>query len=251
MSIYVDASIASAEPLINPLRRVKSAEELVTMARACKIVDDALETVTPEVLVGVTEFELARDTDFRMRALGSFAPSFDTGVWSMGPATARDATVRISTEVIGPGLGVSFDFGAVVDGYCSDFGRTIHVGDASTEYQRVYDTVMAAQAAGIAAVHPGATASSVHRATRAVIVEAGLGEWFRHRTGHCIGLDVHEHPFISEEDETVLEAGMTFTIEPSVFRPGHYGVRVEDVIVCEEGGGRKLNTYPTTMVVHD
>ena len=84
-----------------------------------------------------------------------------------------------------------------------------------------------------------------------MIIDAGLGEWFRHRTGHCIGLDVHEQPFISEEDDTPLEVGMTFTIEPSVFRPGYYGARVEDVIVCEEGGGRKLNEYPTTMVVND
>jgi Xaa-Pro dipeptidase len=109
---------------------------------------------------------------------------------------------------------------------------------------------MAAQAAGIKAVRPGVTAASVHEATRKVIVDGGYGEWFRHRTGHCIGLDVHERPFISEEDETVLEAGMTFTIEPSIFWPGHVGVRVEDIIVCEETGGRKLNSYPTTMIVN-
>jgi Xaa-Pro aminopeptidase len=110
---------------------------------------------------------------------------------------------------------------------------------------------MEAQAAGIAAARPGVLASAVHAATRQVIVDAGLGEWFRHRTGHCIGLDVHEQPFISEEDDTPLEAGMTFTIEPSVFRPGYYGARVEDIVVCEEGGGRKLNEYPTDMVVQD
>ncbi len=138
-----------------------------------------------------------------------------------------------------------------MDGYCSDFGRTVQVGAPPKDFQRVYDTVMAAQAAGIQAVRPGVPASSVHAATRQVIVDAGLGEWFRHRTGHCIGLDVHEKPFISEEDETPLQAGMTFTIEPSVFRPGHYGARVEDVIVCEEEGGRKLNEYPTAMVVNE
>jgi Xaa-Pro dipeptidase len=143
-----------------------------------------------------------------------------------------------------------FDFGAVVDGYCSDFGRTVHVGAPSREYERVYDAVMAAQAAGVAAVRPGVPASGVHVATRQVIVDAGLGEWFRHRTGHCIGLDVHEHPFISEEDDTPLEAGMTFTVEPSVFRPGHYGVRVEDVVVYEPSGGRKLNEYPVTLIAN-
>ncbi len=246
-----DAQLSSASMLVNLMRRVKSPAELTAMARACHIADEVMGAVTPQVTAGVSELELARDINYRMRRLGTRAPSFDTGVWSMGPATQRDATVRISAGPVEPGLGVSFDFGAEVDGYCSDFGRTIHVGDAPAEYQRVYDTVMAAQAAGIAAARPGVLASEVHAATRQVIVDAGLGQWFRHRTGHCIGLDVHELPFISEEDDTPLEAGMTFTVEPSVFRPGHYGARVEDIIVCEEGGGRKLNEYPTDMVVQD
>jgi Xaa-Pro aminopeptidase len=242
------AGLASASTIVNLMRRVKSPEELAAMARAAHIADDAMGAVTPEVTPGVLELELARDIDYRMRELGTRAPSFDTGVWSMGPATERDATVRISAGPVEPGLGVSFDFGAEVDGYCSDFGRTVHVGEASAEFRRVYDTVMEAQAAGIRAARPGVPASAVHAATRQVIVDAGLGEWFRHRTGHGIGLDVHEKPFISEEDDTPLLAGMTFTIEPSVFRPGHYGARVEDVVVCEEGGGRKLNEYPTDMV---
>jgi Xaa-Pro aminopeptidase len=250
-TVLPDAQLDSASRLVNLMRRVKSPEELAAMARACRIVDEVMGEVTPEVTAGVTELELARDINFRMRQLGTRAPSFDTGVWSMGPASQRDATVRISAGPVEPGLGVSFDFGAESDGYCSDFGRTIHVGEASAEFRRVYDTVMEAQAAGIRAAKPGTLASEVHAATRKVIVEAGLGEWFRHRTGHCIGLDVHELPFISEEDDTPLEAGMTFTIEPSVFRPGHYGARVEDIVVCEEGGGRKLNEYSTDMVEQD
>lgn len=245
------AGLTSASTLVNRMRRVKSPEELELLARACQIADQVMGEVSAHVTQGVTELELARDINYRMRDLGTRTPSFDTGVWSMGPASQRDATVRISGNPIEPGLGVSFDFGAEVAGYCSDFGRTVHVGDAPAEYQRVYDTVMAAQAAGIRAARPGVPASAVHAATREVIVDAGLGEWFRHRTGHCIGLDVHEKPFISEEDDTPLEAGMTFTIEPSVFRPGYYGARVEDIVVCAEGGGRKLNEYPTTMVVND
>jgi Xaa-Pro aminopeptidase len=244
------ADLTGASGLVNLMRRVKSREELAAMTRAASIADGALAAVSPEVIAGTTELELARDIDYQMRLLGTRTPSFDTGVWSMGPASQRDATVRISSGAVEAGLGVSFDFGAVVDGYCSDFGRTIHVGEPSAEFERVYETVMAAQAAGMRAARPGVPASAVHAATREVIVEAGLGQWFRHRTGHCIGLDVHELPFISEEDDTPLEAGMTFTIEPSVFRPGRYGARVEDVIVCEEGGGRKLNEYPTTLVAH-
>lgn len=145
---------------------------------------------------------------------------------------------------------MSFDFGSVYRGYCSDFGRTIHVGKPGAEYLEVYELVMAAQQAGIDTVRPGVTAAEVHDATRTVIVDAGYGDWFRHRTGHRIGLDVHEEPYISEEDDTPLGAGMTFTIEPSVFWPGRVGVRVEDVILCTETGGAKLNRYPMTMVAN-
>ncbi len=108
--------------------------------------------------------------------------------------------------------------------------------------------MLEAQEAGRAAARPGVTAAEVNRACRAPIEDAGFGPYFRHRMGHCIGLDVHERPFISEEDLTPLEVGMTFTDEPSIMWPGRVGVRIEDVVVCEEGVGRKLGTYPTEMV---
>lgn len=245
-----DTEVVSATPLINPLRRIKSSRELELMRRAAVLVDTVLGDISSSVVAGITELELASEIDYRMRKTGSIGASFDTGVWSMGPGVDRDATVRISNQPLKPGSGVSFDFGAVIDGYCSDFGRTIHIGDPDDEYERVYDMVMAAQAAGAAAVRPGATAADVHRATRAVIVEGGYGDWFRHRTGHCIGKDVHELPYISEEDNTVLEPGMAFTIEPSVFWPGRVGVRVEDIFVCTPSGVMRLNEYPTTLVAH-
>jgi Xaa-Pro aminopeptidase len=241
--------LVNGEQLTNPMRRIKATDELAAMAEACSLADRAMGAVADHVAVGVAERELAEEVDHLMVADGSRGVSFDTAVWSMGPATERDASDRHSSAAIRPGWGVSFDFGAVIDGYCSDFGRTVAVGEPSDEYRRVHDLVMAAQAAGIAAVRPGALASEVDAATRAVIDEGGYGKWFRHRTGHCIGLDVHERPFISWEDDTPLEEGMTFTIEPSVFWPGRVGVRVEDIIVCEAGGGRKLNEFPTTMLV--
>jgi Xaa-Pro aminopeptidase len=244
---YPGVRLVDATRLVNRLRRVKDAQELDLMRRACAIVDTTLGETQPRVEVGITELDLAEEVNYHLLRMGSRTWSFDTAVWSMGPLDQRDATVRISQQPLRPGMGVSFDFGAVVNGYCSDFGRTIHVGDPGEEYARVHQLVMDAQAAGIAAVRPGATAADVHRATRAVIVEGGYGDWFRHRTGHCIGLDVHEEPYISEEDETPLEAGMTFTIEPSVFWPGHVGVRVEDIIVCTEQGGVNLNEYTHEM----
>jgi Xaa-Pro aminopeptidase len=137
----------------------------------------------------------------------------------------------------------------VVDGYCSDFGRTIFCGEPSSEYRRAYEVMLAAQSAGLAALKPGVTAAEANRACREPIEDAGYGPAFRHRMGHGIGLDVHERPFLSPEDETPLELGMTFTDEPSIIQPGKLGLRIEDVVVCDEGGGRKLYPYSAEMVV--
>jgi Xaa-Pro aminopeptidase len=145
-------------------------------------------------------------------------------------------------------MSVMFDFGAVADGYCSDFGRTIYVGEPPADYREAYDVMLAAQEAGRAAAAAGTPAAEVNAACRAPIEEAGLGEHFRHRMGHGIGLDIHERPFVSPEDETPLEVGMTFTDEPSIIIQNRFSVRIEDVVVCEEAGGRKLNSYPPDLV---
>ena len=251
LQAFPAAELVDGSRLANRLRRIKTPQELALMKGACGMADHSMAEVSHRVRAGVTELELAEEVNFHLLRLGARTPSFDTAVWSMGPSDDRDANVRISQQALQGGNGISFDFGAVLEGYCSDFGRTVHVGDPGEEYRRVYEVVMAAQQASIDAVRPGVTASAVHRATRQVIVYAGYGDWFRHRTGHCIGLDVHEEPFISPEDNTPLEAGMTFTIEPSVFWPGRVGVRVEDIIVCTPDGGVKLNEYPTDLIAND
>ncbi len=246
-----DPSLSNADGLINPLRRIKSPEELERMTTAARIVDEVMAVIGPQVHPGVTEAELAAQVNLEMSRRGSRVESFDTGIISAGRLDQRDAGTRLTIQPIREGTSVSFDFGAVVDGYCSDFGRTIFVGEPDTEFRRVYDLVIASQAAGIKAARLGVTASAVDRASRQVIEEGGYGKWFRHRTGHAIGLDVHEYPFISEEDHTPLQPGMTFTVEPSVFWPGHVGARIEDVVLCEANGARKLNRYPDTLVVND
>lgn len=247
MEAFGGRQLVDGTPLVNRLRRIKSPPELALMREACRIADEAMRRVAGSVDVGVTEMDIAEEVNHHMLREGARTWSFDTAVWSMGPLDRRDASVRVSHNPLTKQMGVSFDFGAVWNSYCSDFGRTVHIGQPSAEYTEVYEIVMAAQQAGIDAVRPGVMASDVHHATRQVIVDAGYGDWFRHRTGHCIGMDVHEEPYISEEDDTPLQAGMTFTIEPSVFWPGRVGVRVEDIILCTETGGEKLNRYPTTM----
>jgi Xaa-Pro aminopeptidase len=241
----------NVSPLINEMRRIKTPDEISLMERAAGVADDALAAVTGRIQPGVRERDLAEELDHHMALLGSRMPSFDTGVWSIGVGLDRDADTRLSSDEIVRGSSVSFDFGAVIDGYCSDFGRTVHIGEPTDSFIDGYNLVIDAQAAGIAAVRPGATAAEVHHACRSVIVEAGFGDLFRHRTGHCIGLDVHERPYISEEDDTPLEEGMTFTIEPSLYRSDVIGARIEDVILCESDGGRKLNTYRTDLVIVD
>ena len=169
----------------------------------------------------------------------------------MGKKTNRDADDRETNSIIPYGSSLLFDFGAIINGYCSDFGRTLAIGKADSELQEVYEIVIKAAQAGLKAVKPGVLASDVDKATRKIIEDAGYGDKFRHRTGHCIGLDVHEYPFISEEDDTPLEEGMTFTIEPSIFWPGNVGARIEDIILVTESGGKKLNQYSENFITID
>jgi Xaa-Pro aminopeptidase len=240
--------------LVNELRRVKSPEELEAMTRACRTVTATMEAVTPSVLPGVTMAELRDEVEVELRRAGSLTPSFPTHVFT-GTFTATepgdlDSGTTSAHDPLREGTTVLFDFGGVVDGYCSDFGRTVYCGEPPREVLDTYDAMLAAQEAGRAALRPGALAREVNAACRAPIEDAGLGEHFRHRMGHGIGLDVHERPFLSSEDETPLEVGMTFTDEPSIIVPGRFGVRIEDVVVCEEAGGRYLVDHPKALVAN-
>jgi Xaa-Pro aminopeptidase len=230
--------------LVNALRRIKSAEELDAMGRAIVTVEQTMRAVTPLVVPGVSMLELAEAVEHELLAAGSRTPSFTTHIFTVD-VDSGDSTARTP---IPEGTSVLFDFGGVVDGYCSDFGRTIYCGEPPDDYRAAYDVMLAAQEAGRAAARAGAHARDVNAACRAPIEDAGLGEHFRHRMGHGIGMDVHERPFLSPEDETVLEPGMTFTDEPSIIVPGRFGLRIEDIIVVEDGGGRTLNSYPSALV---
>jgi Xaa-Pro aminopeptidase len=183
-----------------------------------------------------------------MRVRGSLTPSFTTHIFTGGAGEVLESRAPGGRQALRPGDSVLFDFGAVLDGYCSDFGRTVFCGEPTAEYRRAHQVMLDAQEAGRQAARPGVRCAEVNRACRAPIEDAGYGPYFRHRMGHGIGLDVHERPFISVEDETPLEVGMTFTDEPSILVPGRVGVRIEDVVVCEIDGGRKLNAYPSGLV---
>lgn len=238
--------LVEGSSLVNELRRVKSPAELELMSRACALVHEAMSATEPRVEPGVTMSELLEEVEHQLRIRGSRSPSFPTHIFTWGerPLDTGDAT---ATEPLTASEAVLFDFGAVVEGYCSDFGRTIVCGEPPAGYDETHDVLLAAQEAGRRAAVPGALAREVNAACRAPIEQAGCGDGFRHRMGHGIGLDVHEWPFLSVEDETPLEAGMTFTDEPSILADGRFGMRVEDILVVTDAGGQFLaepNTKP-------
>jgi Xaa-Pro aminopeptidase len=236
--------------LVNELRRVKTDEELAAMGRAIVTVETTMAAVAPLVVPGVSMLELAEAVEHELRAAGSRCPSFATHIFTGIGHGDFDSGTATARKPIPAGTSVMFDFGGVVDGYCSDFGRTIYCGEPPDDYRDAYDVMLAAQEAGRAAARAGALARDVNAACRKPIEDAGLGEHFRHRMGHGIGMDVHERPFISTEDETALRPGMTFTDEPSIIIPGRYSLRIEDIVVCDESGGRTLNAYPAALVAN-
>ncbi len=239
LALVPDAELSEGSSLVNELRRVKSGAELGLMAQACRIARETMDVVHPGVVPGVSMVDLVEAVEHELRARGSRGPSFPTHIFTWGERRL-DSDGTGAHEGLREGEVVLFDFGAVWHGYCSDFGRTVPCGEPPAEYEDAQRVLLEAQEAGRDAARPGALACDVNAACRAPIEEAGYGDGFRHRMGHGIGLDVHEHPFLSVEDETPLEAGMTFTDEPSILVDGRFGVRVEDVIEVTAAGGRML-----------
>ena len=243
-------ALTTGSRLVNELRRIKTTDELDAMGRACRTVEHTMEAVAPRVVPGVTMAELVEEVERELRRFGSRTPSFATHIFTGLGSEDLDSSTATARVPLTEGTSVMFDFGGVVDGYCSDFGRTVYCGEPPPEVVDAYRVMLTGQEAGRAAARPGALARDVNAACRAPIEDAGLGEHFRHRMGHCIGLDVHERPFISSEDETPLEVGMTFTDEPSIIVPDAFSIRIEDIVVCEPDGGRVLNDYPRDLVVN-
>ncbi len=241
--ILPDAQFVSGTDILRSLRVIKSEEEIAVMHSAGEITEAAFADVLRQLRIGMTELEIISEVDYQLRRHGSLGPSFTTSLYNSGPhhpllfGKRRETWPRKLTAPVS----ILFDFGGVYEGYCYDFGRTVSFGDPSPEFQRVYRLVMEAQTAGIAALRAGeATTTQADAAARKVIADAGLGEYFRHRLGHGIGMDVHEPPFLTTGDETPLQEGMLFTVEPSITIHDGFSARVEDVVVARPGGGEPL-----------
>jgi Xaa-Pro dipeptidase len=251
--IVPNVVFVSATDLLRPLRVVKSAEEIKMMKRAGEITEAAFADVIKQLKLGMTELEVVSEVDYQLRKHGSLGPSFTTSLYNSGPNHHLIHGNRTESwkRPLNPPVSILFDFGAVLDGFCYDYGRTVSFGQPSAEFQKVYDLVMASQAAGVAALKAGqATTTETDAAARKVIEDAGYGQYFRHRLGHGIGMDVHEPPFLTKGDETPLQEGMLFTIEPSIMIHDGFSARVEDVVVARPNGGEKLtNGFQSLIVV--
>ncbi|WP_431994517.1 M24 family metallopeptidase [Streptomyces griseoflavus] len=239
------ASLTEALPM---LRAVKDTAELELMAAAGAAADTAFEEIRKVPFAGRRETDVAADLAALLRRTGHSQVDFT--IVASGPNGANPHHEN-GDRVIERGDMVVLDFGGLKDGYGSDTSRTVHVGEPTDEERRVHDLVREAQEAGFRAVRPGAACQDVDRAARAVITDAGYGEYFIHRTGHGIGVTTHEPPYMIEGEEQPLVPGMCFSVEPGVYLPGRFGVRIEDIVTVTEDGGRRLNNTVREMVTVD
>ena len=231
-----------ASALFEKLRAVKDPEELRRMTRAQRIAEGALEEVLNDIRPGVTEQFIAARLTFLMLAAGAENVSFDPIAIS-GARTSMPHGVP-TDKVVEAGDFVTMDFGALCEGYCSDMTRTVAVGHVTDEMALVYDTVLQAQKAGIAAARAGKTGAEVDGAARAVIEDAGYGPQFSHSFGHSLGVEIHESPNASPSNTAPLPAGAVISAEPGIYLAGRFGVRIEDVLVLKEDGCDNLTRAP-------
>ncbi|MFF4895508.1 aminopeptidase P family protein [Streptomyces sp. NPDC001068] len=237
------ASLTDALPM---LRAVKDAAELELLAAAGAAADETFEEIRKVPFAGRRESDVGHDLADLLRRFGH--EQVDFTIVGSGPNGANPHH-EVGDRVIQDGDMVVLDFGGLKDGYGSDTTRTVHVGPPTAEEREVHDIVRAAQEAGFRAVRPGAACQEVDRAARAVITDAGYGEFFIHRTGHGIGVTTHEPPYMIEGEEQPLVPGMCFSVEPGIYLPGRFGVRIEDIVTVTEEGGRRFNNTTREMVM--
>ncbi|MGW7364049.1 aminopeptidase P family protein [Streptomyces sp. NPDC054841] len=238
-------SLTDALPM---LRAVKDAPELARLEAAGAAADEAYGEILKVRFSGRKETDVAADLAALLLRFGHSQVDFT--VVGSGPNGANPHH-EAGDRTIAQGDMVVLDFGGLKHGYGSDTTRTVHVGEPSAEELRVHDVVREAQQAGFDAVRPGAACQDVDRAARAVISDAGYGAYFIHRTGHGIGVTTHEPPYMIEGEEQPLVPGMCFSVEPGIYLPGRFGVRIEDIVTVTETGGRRFNNTPREMAIVD
>jgi Xaa-Pro aminopeptidase len=242
------AKISSADTLIAPLRERKGADEIQILAEAAHQADVAMQAAVDACRVGATEAEVAEAVQKSFRQSGAeSADFFIVGAGANGAFPHHHS----SATKLKAGDAIVIDIGATHRGYKSDITRMVHLGKPTQEFMTAYDAVLQANQRAMAAVKPGVKAEEIDRTGRSVLESAGLGKYFTHRLGHGLGLDGHETPWIMKGNATVLEEGMVFSIEPGVYFPGRYGIRIEDIVVVTANGVRNLTGFDHALVVKE
>jgi Xaa-Pro dipeptidase len=239
------SQLQSADECVAAMRLIKEAGEIEATRRAIAISEQALRETLPLLHTGMTERQIAGELEAATRRLGAEGDAFTPIVLS-GPNSASPHA-HGGDRALAAGDLLLFDFGVTVAGYASDITRTFCAGQPDPELARVYEVVRQANAAALAAARPGVACKDIDRAARDVIAAAGYGEFFIHRTGHGLGLEGHEPPYIVAGNAQRLAPGMLFTIEPGVYLPGKGGVRIEDDVLVTAGGAESLTTFPREM----
>ena len=237
-------TFVSATPLTRELRMRKGADEVARLRAAGAAVDQVAAVIPAMQFSGRAERDIGRDISELTVEEGHDVATF--AIVASGPNSASPHH-HTGERVMQPGDSVVIDFGGSYQGYQSDTSRSFHIGEPSVEVEEAFDVLFAAQAAGVAAVRPGATCESIDQATRSVIETAGYGDYFIHRTGHGIGLATHEEPYIVEGNALPLEASMTFSVEPGIYIPGQFGMRIEDIVAVTEDGVENFNNSDHTL----
>ena len=243
-----EADYPDASDVLSDMRLRKDKSEVDAMRRAVKIAQDALEATISSIKIGMTEKELSSELVGQLLKHGSepempFAPIVSSGPNGANPhASPSDRKLQVGDLLV-------VDWGAAYDGYISDLTRTFAVGDVDDEYKKIHKIVQEANAAGRAAGKPGVPCAAVDKAARDVIEQAGYGVYFTHRTGHGIGMEGHEEPYMRGDNMQLLEPGMAFTVEPGIYLPNRNGVRIEDNVVITETGADVLSDMPREIRV--
>ncbi len=234
------------DAFVTRLRAVKQPGEVQAVRAAQRIAEQAFARILSAIEPGKTERELARQLDFAMLELGADAVSFET-IFVSGANSSLPHGVPTEKR-LAYGDMITMDFGAVKDGYHSDMTRTVALGKAGTKQREVYETVLAAQERALACIRAGVTGTAVDAAARDTITAAGYGAYFGHSTGHGVGLEIHEAPTVSARNEAPLEPGNLITVEPGIYLPGEFGVRIEDMALVTADGCENLTVCPKELL---
>jgi Xaa-Pro dipeptidase len=242
--------LLSGEAVVARVRMQKDTSEISAMRKAVEIAQRALEKTIPSIQIGITERELASELTLQILRAGSDAEIPFSPIVASGPNSANPHAVP-GGRTLEPGDLLIIDWGASYGGYISDITRTFSIGNIDPELEKIFNIVLEANEAGRSASQPGIKAGEIDQAARAVIESAGYGEYFTHRTGHGIGMEGHEEPYIYSGNELELQPGMTFTVEPGIYLPGRGGVRIEDDVLITEDSAESLTSLPREMITID